>query len=62
VLLETFDKSNLIEFISKQIRPKVWKILIIELIFLLEIQTNFKNWVWRGKSIEDTFVINTCAT
>jgi hypothetical protein len=30
-------------------RAKVWNILILEWILLLEIQTNCKNWVWKGK-------------
>jgi hypothetical protein len=31
------------------LRAKVWKILICEWILLLEIQTNYKNWVWKEK-------------
>jgi hypothetical protein len=33
-------------------KAKVWKILIFECILLLEIQTNCKNWVWKGKSVK----------
>jgi hypothetical protein len=34
------SESDLIECISKQLKTKVWKILIFESIFLIEIQTN----------------------
>jgi len=43
------SESDLIECISKKLRTKVRKILIFESIFLIEIQTNCKNWVWEGK-------------
>jgi hypothetical protein len=33
-------------------RAKVWKILSFEWILLLEIQLNWKNWVWKGKAVE----------
>ncbi len=33
-------------------RAKMWNILIFEWILLLEVQTNSKNWVWKGKSVE----------
>jgi hypothetical protein len=59
---KAFDKSNLIDFISQFFRSKVWKILIFKWILLLEIQTNFKNWVWKEKTVEVAFAISTCAT
>ncbi len=34
------SESDLIECISKQFQTKLWKILIFESIFLIEIQTN----------------------
>jgi hypothetical protein len=33
-------------------KAKVWKILIFECILLLEIETNCKNCVWKGKSVK----------
>jgi len=30
----------------------MWKILIVEWILLLKIQTNCKNWVWKEKSVD----------
>jgi len=33
-------------------RAKVWKILLFEWILLLEIHKNYKNWVWKEKSVE----------
>jgi hypothetical protein len=52
VLLESPHRvrSNRVYFTI--FRAKVWKILILEWILLLEVQTNSKNWVWKEKSVE----------
>ncbi len=41
-------RFNKIEFNFTIFRAKVWKTLILEWILLLEIQTNWKIWVWNG--------------
>jgi hypothetical protein len=50
VLLESPRRVRFNRFYFTIFRAKMWKILIFELILLLEIQTNYqKNWVWKEK-------------
>jgi hypothetical protein len=44
---KTLGKSNLIKLISQFSELRCGKILFLEWILLLEIQTNCKNWVWK---------------
>jgi len=55
IMLESWkalNVSSLIEFYFTIFRAKVWKILILEWILLLKIQTSCKNWVCKEKSVE----------
>jgi hypothetical protein len=55
ISLESSEGIRFIKVYFKISRAKVWKILIFEWILLLEIQTNYKNWVlnfWTEKSVE----------
>jgi hypothetical protein len=48
---KALGKSDLIKFISQFSKLRCWKILISNWILLLEIQTNYRNWVWKEKSV-----------
>jgi hypothetical protein len=55
ISLESSEGIRFIKVYFTISRAKVWKILIFEWILLLEIQTNYKNWVlnfWTEKSVE----------
>jgi hypothetical protein len=59
IMLESWkalNVSSLIEFYFTIFRAKVWKILILEWILRLKIQTNCKNWVCKEKSVEPSSV------
>jgi hypothetical protein len=54
VLLESPRRVRFNGVYFTMFRAKVWKILIFEWILWVEIQINYKNWVWKEKSVEHT--------